>query len=330
MRKALYAALLFVLIAIAALLAACAQQAESDASSLPEEPAPPARLETEAQLREGLAGLEPGANALRRTYYEELLARDLFREEDYLALAALYADVGDEAARRDMLRRVLRLYPSEAYAQQLHELARECAAGSADGDALMDALRQALADGDAEAFRALVSGGDWAAAFQEAPELYATRTHYTAEGWAAQVESDAFETTVSILGADGAYLYGRVNGAGAVLAAAVYQDGAFHGEADVRWFDEADALYKSYAATLRDDICVDAIEITYDGVFYTGALGEDGAVLETQQAKTAQAGGVVYASQPGGTLYLYQPNADLETFRLDCAALGLPRAEIWE
>lgn len=54
-------------------------------------------METELQLREGLAALEdkPDTQKEKLTFYKELMARDLFQEADYPALAQLYADLGD-------------------------------------------------------------------------------------------------------------------------------------------------------------------------------------------------------------------------------------------
>ena len=68
----------------------------------------------------------------------------------------------------------------------------------------------------------------------------------------------------------------------------------------------------------------------YEGTAYMGTLGEDGSVMEEQQEKVTQAGGVVYAYEVGGKRYLYQEGVTGNTFRMDCEMLGLPRFEVWE
>lgn len=103
MKKVFSAA--FAMVLAVSLFAACAEG--GDGNGLPpggSEAAPesgqsgmtadPAQMKTEAQLREELAALgnTPEAQDTRLALYEELLARDLCQEEDYLELAQLYAD----------------------------------------------------------------------------------------------------------------------------------------------------------------------------------------------------------------------------------------------
>ncbi len=292
----------------------------------------PAQMETEARLREGLAALgsTPDVRAERLAFYEELLARDLCREEDYLEMAQLYAEAGDAAAQRRMLWWAFRLYPDEKYVQQLQELVVRYTAEEEPAVALTAALRQALTDRDAAALRAVAESEDWKETFQEAPEIFATRTCYESGEFVAQIESDAYETEVFLLDADGACLYGRLNETGCLIASTVFADGTYNGAAEVCWFDAESVLYKRYQALLEKNICVDSVSVEYEGVTYTGALGEDGAVMEEQQEKVARAGGVVYAYQEGGNRFLYQEGADINTFRMDCESLGLPRVEVWQ
>lgn len=292
----------------------------------------PVQMETEEQLREELAALQdkPDTQADRIALYEELLARDLCLEEDYLKLAQLYADTGDKASQRRMLWWCFRLYPGEEYAQQLQELAVQRTADEESTAAVIASLQQALTEQNAAEFRRITEGEEWREIFQEAPEIFATRTSYESEELAAQIESDAYGTEVYLLASDGTCLYGRINEAGSLTAAAVFAEGAYNGDAEVCWFDAEGTLYKKYQATLRNDICVDSITVEYEGVIYTGALGEDGSTKEEQQEKVTQAGGVVYAYREGGKSFLYQEDASPETFRMDCEKLGLPRFVIWE
>ncbi len=320
MKKRIFAILLTAL--LAATLFGCG--AEGQATSASSAPVTPAQL-TQDELRAGLAEGALSA-AERQDYYEELLARDLFTEQDYVDLAQLYADAGDAAAQRRMLWQVLHLYPSDAYANRLAALIVERDDSSAEAAALVERLPQALEGRDAAALRTLVASADWQNTMQEAPEMYATRTRYRAGTLTAQIVSDNFETTVSLLDDSGAYLYGRINEAGALIGAAQYVDGAFTGEATVGWFDAANELYKDYTVTLQGNLCVGDVTVVYEGATYTGTLDENGKSTEQQQSG---ANGVVYAYQSGGNRYLYLENTTAEDFRLDCEAIGLPAAEIW-
>ena len=302
-------------------LAACA---ETEENNTPSGPVPPAQMEADA-LRTGLSngGLN---NAERQAYYEELLARDLFTEQDYQDLAQLYADAGNDAAQRRMLWQVLHLYPSDAYAERLERLIVERDASSEAAAALIDNLKQALEERSASALRMLVASGDWRSIMQEAPEMYATRTRYRDGTLTVQIVSDDFETTVCLLDGGGSYLYGRINEAGALIASAQYTGGAYEGEAAVCWFDAQNELYKDYAVTLQGNVCVGELTVVYDGVTYTGTLDESGKSQEQQQSN---ANGVVYAYQSGGNKYLYLEDTTVDDFRLECTDIGLPAAEIW-
>ncbi len=319
MKKRILAIVLAAL--LPALLAACAVTEENGASS---GPVSPAQMETDA-LRAGLADGTLSA-AERQQYYEELLARDLFTEQDYLNLAQLYEDAGDSAAQRRMLWQMLHLYPSDAYAERLERLIVERDASSEETAALINSLKQALQERNASALRLLVASGDWRSLLQEAPEMYATRTRYRDAALTAQIVSDDFETTVCLLDGEGGYLYGRINEAGALIASAQYTQSAFEGAASVCWFDAQNELYKEYAAMLQGNVCVGELTVTYDGDTYTGTLDENGKSTEKQQTN---ANGVVYAYQNGGNKYLYLEGATEEDFRMDNTAIGLPAAEIW-
>lgn len=319
MKKRILAVLLAAL--LLAVFTACGDRGNDGASS---NPASPARMGSDA-LRAGLSG-SALSTAERQAYYEELLARDLFTEQDYLDLAQLYADAGDTAAQRRMLWQVLHLYPSDAYAERLERLIVERDASSEAAAALVGSLKQALEERSASALRLLIASGDWRSVMQEAPEMYATRTRYRDGTMTAQIVSDDFETTVCLLDGGGSYLYARVNAAGALIAAAQYTGGAYEGEAAVYWFDAQNDLYKNYAVTLQGNVCVGALTVVYDGITYTGTLDENGKSKEEQQSN---ANGVVYAYQNGGNGYLYLEGATKEDFRLDCTAIGLPAAEIW-
>lgn len=341
MKKVFSAA--FAMVLAVSLFAACAEG--GDGNGLPpggSEAAPepgqsgmtadPAQMKTEAQLREELAALgnTPEAQDTRLALYEELLARDLCQEEDYLELAQLYADTGDAEAQRRVLWWAFRLYPGEEYVQRLQELAVQRTADEEPAAELIASLRQALEEQDAAALRTLIKGDDWREIFQEVPEVYATRTCYTADDLTAQIVSDVYGTEVFLIAMDGECLYGRLNDEGSLIGAAMYAAGAYNGDAEVCWFDAEDALYKKYQAVLRNDVCVDSVSVEYEGITYTGALEEDGSTKEQQQEKVTQAGGVVYAYQEGGNSFLYQEGITKENFRMDCLAMGLPRVEIWE
>lgn len=294
-----------------------------------EETVLPEQMETEAQLRDGLAAAE-NAPEEKLAFYEELLARDLCEEEDYLEMAQLYAASGDATAQRRMLWWAFLLYPDEKYAVQLQALTVRRTSEEEEAATLIAALQQALTEQDAAAFRGVTEGEEWRETFQEAPEIFATRTRYESENLTAQIVSDAYETEVYLLAGDGTCLYGRVNDGGSRTASAVFTEGAYNGEAEVCWYDGEGALYKRYQVVLHNDVCVDSLSVEYEGVSYGGTFGEDGSVMEKQQEKISEAGGVVYAYEVGGRRYLYQEGASQDTFRMDCVMLGLPRFEVWE
>lgn len=305
---------------------------ESDTSTNPiqqEEAVSPKQMGTEEQLRDGLAAAG-SAPEEKLAFYEELLARDLCKEEDYLEMAQLYAASGDDAAQRRMLWWAFRLYPDEKYAQLLSNLAVRYTPEEEEAAALVTALQQALTEKDVAALRAVIEGEEWRETFQEAPEIFATRTRYESENLTAQIVSDAYETEVYLLAGDGTCLYGRVNGGESRTASAVFTEGAYNGEAEVCWYDGEGTRYKRYQAVLHNDVCVDSLSVEYEGASYEGTFGEDGSVMEKQQEKVTGAGGVVYAYEVGGKRYLYREGVSQDTFRMDCEMLGLPRLEVWE
>lgn len=301
----------------------------STTQTQPEEVTSPKQMESETQLRNGLAATG-NAPEEKLAFYEELLARDLCNEEDYLEMAQLYADSGDVGTQRRMLWWAFRLYPDEKYVQLLQELAVRYTPEKEAAAASIAVLQQILTRKDGAALQTITEEEGWRETFQEVPEIFATRTFYESENMTAQIVSDAYETEVYLLAADGTCLYGRVNDAGSLIASAVFTEGAYNGGAEVCWYDREGALYKRYQTVLHQDICVGSLSVEYEGVSYAGTLGEDGSTMEEQQEKVTQAGGVVYAYEVGGRRYLYQEGASKDTFRMDCETLGLPRLEIWE
>lgn len=304
----------------------------SSGSDQQESTAIPLQSETEEQLRAELTALQDNSDmqTARIALYEELLARDLCLEEDYLKMAQLYADAGDMVSQRRILWWGFRLYPGEEYVRRLQELVVRRTADEEATAAVIASLQQALVERNESALRAVVQGEEWKEIFQEAPEIYATRTCYADGNVMAQIASDMYETEVFLLGEGGECLYGRLNDEGCLIGSAVYAGGSYNGDAEVCWFDSEGILYKRYQAVFRGDICVDSITVEYEGIIYTGVLGEDGSIKEEQQVKVTQAGGVVYAYQEGGKNFLWQENASAGAFRMDCGMLGLPRFKVWE
>lgn len=325
------------------LSAACANTQTQNSSLSPDGQEPPLtvpepaqlqpdQMETELQLREGLAALEDKSDTQKEklTFYKELMARDLFQEADYPALAQLYADLGDPESQRHTLRQAFYLYPRKEYAELLEELIIHRTEAHEAAAEIISALEKALTEQDAAALAALVKSPAWAETFQELPELYAARTQYTAGDLKAQIVSDVFETEILLLTAGGTCLYARISDAGSMISSAVYTDNAYNGQAAVCWFDSEYILYKKYQAVLSNNVCVDSLSVEYDGTTYTGALNDDGTTAEKQPEEISKDSGVVYARQEGGNRYLYQENVSLETFKIDSDFIGLPHISIWE
>ena len=94
-------------------------------------------------------------------------------------------------------------------------------------------------------------------------------------------------------------------------------------------FDAEGDLIHRYAGTLKNDICVGELQITYSGNTYTGEFDEQGHALADQIPFITKEDGVVYAYNKNKTAYLYEKNVSVDTFTIDSAYLNLPVFKEW-
>ena len=149
---------------------------QTEAPSATAEPAEPF---TEEQLRQAISELKEDEASLARKqeYYERLLAMDVFGEGDYVELARIYGSRGNWEEQRRMLSKVLRLYPSVEYAEQLSAVTVYRDDTEEEMAALADRIREALEQQDVPALRALALSEEWHRLLQEGMEAIETRTH---------------------------------------------------------------------------------------------------------------------------------------------------------
>lgn len=327
-KKALSTAIFITLLTAA--LTACGTQKDEAVSASVGTDTP--QLQTEEDLRSALAALgeDPVSLEQAKEYYEELLARDAFEEEDYVALSRVYAGLGDKEGERRMLWKVYRLYPSEEYAVMVSDIVMEKDASQEETAELMNSLETALTEKNAAELRSLIASQKWKDVMQEDEGMLETKIKYADGESVVQIITDSLETEVTWLETAGDFLYYRVNEAGSLIADAVYRDNAFNGTAEVFYFDSEGNLFKQYRSTLRENLCVDSIAVDYDEVHYAGVLKDDGTTAEEQQEKVTNDGGVIYAYSTDGGSYLYQENTTVGEFSMDCIFLGIPYYETWE
>jgi len=284
---------------------------------------------TVEDYRNAIAALGNDVESLRlaQEYYEELLARDAFQENDFLALAEVYALLGDAEEQRDTLWRLYRLYPTEANADILSSLVVEVDDTDAAVVELINRWKTEMEGGNAAELRNLIASEEWKNALWLDTGALIQKTRYVSAGENVQITSDTCEAEIACLGQDGEFLYYRCNELGTIMADATLRDGIYSGPATISYFDAEGALYKRISCSLQNNICVDKIDISYDGNTYGGKLNEDGTTMEEQISKVK---GTIYAYTGNGRSYLYQPDTAAEDFVIDSKFVGLPEFELWK
>ncbi len=286
---------------------------------------------TEEELRQAISELmeDEASLAQKQAYYERLLAMDVFGEEDYVELARIYGSRGNWEEQRRMLSKVLRLYPSVEYAQQLSAVTVYRDDTEEDMAALAGRITEALEQQDVQALRALALSEEWHRLLQEGMDAIETRTHYQAGEDILQIATGGRAVEITWCGGQGRFLFYRADAAGAVLGAASLEDGSYAGEVKTAYYDGEGNVTKSVHGTLAGGVCVGQLTVVYQGVEYVGMFQEDGSTAEEQTKEVAAQGGVIYAYAQGGRTYLYQADADPADFRIGPAFFGLPEYEEW-
>lgn len=285
---------------------------------------------TEEEVRQEIVALEGGSASLkeRQALYEQLLAMDVFSEADYVELAQIYGDEGDEEKQRLMLSKVLRLYPSREYAEQVSAIIVRRDETNGETAGIMEQIMAGLEQEDVTALQSLVLSEEWHQVMRQGLAGIETRMQYQSGDNVLQVVTDELQTEMTWLQTSGAFYFYRMDASGMVSGSAVYTDGMYNGDAAVRYWTPDGDMVRSFTAALRQNLCVERITILYEGTEYSGSISADGATAEEQETAVKENGGVVYAYSEDGKSYLYQADAD-EDFKLDADFLGLPVYTQW-
>ncbi len=294
--------------------------------------------QTEEEFRQAIGTLMPGESipngdestlATLQDYYEKLLAMDVFTEEDYVALAAVYAAQGMQETQADMLTKAHRLYPSTEHVDALSALVWDKDSSDTLTASLVAQMFTAIGAEDQAAAAALIASEDWKNQLQNELVGVVTKTRYTADGQTTYITSDSFATEVANLASNGTFAFFQTNSQGSMLINATLIDGKYQGDFTLALFDAEGDLIKHYTGTLKNDICVGELQITYGGTSYTGKFDEQGHALADQISSVTKDGGVVYAYNKNKTAYLYEKNVSVDTFTIDSTHLNLPLFKEW-
>ncbi|MCM1231879.1 MAG: hypothetical protein NC489_17305 [Ruminococcus flavefaciens] len=287
---------------------------------------------TEEELRQAIADLagEGSVSPQKQEYYETLYAMDLFTEEDYLALAQVYADSGDWEGQRLMLSKLLRLYPNREYARMLSDIVIRVDAEDDGTASLISQITEILEQQDITALDNLLSSSEWQLLFPEDLAGIETRIQYRSEESVLQITADSVTTEITWRPDSERLFCCKSAATGTVFSSVTYRDGVYDGPVTVTYFDSGQNPVKSFQGSLSGDVCVGQFTLRYQGTDYSGSLDETGRTLEEQLKEVTQKGGVLYAYGPGEKTYLYKENATVEDFRIDTAYLGLTGYEEWQ
>lgn len=300
---------------------------DSSGTTTPNTPYP----QTEEEFRQAIAALPTDETTLAtlQDYYEKLLAMDVFTEEDYVALAAVYAAMGMQEAQADMLTKAHRLYPSTEHVEALSALVWDRDASDTLTASLVTQMLTAIESEDPTAAVALTTCEDWQSQLQNELVGVVTKTRYTAGEQTTYIISDSFATEVASLASDGTFAFLKTNSQGSMFVKATLVEGKYQGDFTLTLFNEEGDLIKRYAGTIQNDICVGKLQITYGETAYTGTFDEQGHALAEQISSITKDSGVVYAYNKNKTAYLYEKNASVDTFIIDSNYLHLPVFKEW-
>ena len=295
-------------------------------------PAPSTGPSTEEELRDAIAklGAAEDTTPQRQDYYEKLYAMDLFGEEDYLALAQIYANQGNWEQQRSMLSKVLRLYPSREYAQMLSDIVIRGDSSDQTLAALAGQIIPALEQQDAQALLGLIQNTQWRQVFPETLDGIETKVHYTDNGGVLQIFTDGLTAELTWHTASGGFFLCRNDSAGTLLLSAFLENNAYNGPFSASCLDPSGAELKFVQGTLSGGVCIDRLTIRYQGTEYQGTFDNAGKTEEEQLKEVLQKGGVLYAYDTKQKTYLYQQDTTVEEFRIDTAFLGLPEYTEWQ
>lgn len=275
---------------------------------------------------------EPAPLTLEDMIAEQELRLDqgLFVEEDYLALAELYRQAGNQEAGRAIIYRALRLYPSEKYIDILSDMTKIVTMPEEDIREMLTELEGYWVSQDISSVRTLINSEKWKSLFGGELDVITGRTLLLDTEVRYQVASDALETVVTAFYADGKVKYFITNADGSKYLDATLKDNTYEGDFTYAFWDGTDELQSRYCGTLQDGHCVDELTIYYDGATYVGEFAEDGTTKEKQIDKTSKKNQVIYAYNSKKTKYLYVADAKVSEWMLTVDKFALPIVEEWQ
>lgn len=285
---------------------------------------------TAEEIRKALSEITAeGSESEKIAYYEELLARDEFDESDYLALADLYQKENDAENQRRILRKLFKLNPTLENAGLLSQSIVILDFQNEDISEALNKLLSEMEEQEVSSLKALIFSDSWKRDFQEENGLIEMKLYGKSEEKIIQIRTSSFETEITLKKNTGEFYYFRMNEAGSISAKLQADDKGYNGIGEIRYYDENQNLYKEIHCTLKEDHCVDEIEIIYNGLTFIGKVNEDGttAVSQTDSEKRQQ--NVVYAATSDGNSYLVINGEDAADFKLDLGFLRLPYYDEW-
>lgn len=287
------------------------------------------RMMTETECRNAIAALGNDTESLKMAteYYSELLARDVFTEEDYVALADVYAQLGDSDSCRDILWKLYRLYPKREYADKLSEQIVEADTTGEEVAGLLDRFISYTQEENAGELAGLVSSDEWKAFAWLDNGVITQNTLCEYQGKTIQISADMYSTTVTCLDGDGSFIYYEKDESGSSIISTNWQGGTYSGETKSSAYDADNNLYRQITVTLSDNICSGHLSIYYDGSSYDGELNSDG----TSAAKQIDGvEGTVYAYGADERTYLYTSGSEEENYIFDISFIDLPIYYAWK
>ncbi len=259
--------------------------------------------------------------------YESLYYTDAFTEEDYLALARLYLDAGENRQARDLLEKGQCLSPTSAKAELLDTVCVDINTEEAGLKDALNPLLESLASGDRDgAADCLMSEGLYE---KLESRVFGGSRRYLGKAGGGTVK---LEAAPDGSGADrlrlwyfdgGRVTLMRVSTGELFIAEAAVKDNSYEGDFSTEVYTASDGSVLMDSGTVSGGIVTGAVTTElYTGTeatelpnlwagraelertVYTGELDEEGHAL-AEQASGLEEGQIVYAYTEGDNSYIY-------------------------
>lgn len=260
-------------------------------------------------------------------YYEELMARDSFTNEDYLALASLYEENNDSVNQRRVLRRLFKNDPTLENAQLLSNVIIILDFQDENTNQTINHISDAINKNNPAVLKEIFASENWRNNFDEEDGKIEMKLFGQNENSVFQIRTSVYETEIMNKISDSELLYLIMNDSGSIIARLTIENNRYKGSAIISYYDGNQEMIKEIKCTLDDDHCIDSITINYQGIAYNGDVNEDGTTAVAQTSKERNLHNVIYAQN--GNRYLVQSDIDLNDFIMDLEFLKLPVYEEW-